>query len=269
MVEIDGVLKVVMGRSNEMVRMMQILRLAVVFGATFAVSASMADDAGVVVERILDRLEARGKTVSEIDCEVVYRVTDLISDDVRKNTGRVLFRKMEPNPQFLVTFEKTVFDGQVNLKKSWHLFDGRFLFEASQRSRSIIKRDVAPPGTELDLFSIDKAPFPMPFGQKKAEILKHFDVRLGECGKDAPADTDRLVCTPKAGSKLAADYSVMEFFVSRKLSLPVRIVMTDKPGDKIITADFPNLSDGNLNTGLDVGRFKLPDETRTYTPATE
>lgn len=221
------------------------------------------------VEPILDRLEKRGETVSEIDCEVRYQVEDMISDDVRINTGRVVFKKMTPNPHFMVTFEKTVFDGQINNKKSWYLFDGRYLYQAIQRTKSIIKRDIAPPGTELDLFSIEKAPFPMPFGQKKDEILKHFDVTLAKVGKDAPPETDRLICKPKPDTKLAADYSVMEFFVSRKLSLPVRIVMVDKPGDKIITADFPNLSEGNLNTGLDASRFKLPDETQKYSTTME
>ncbi len=253
-----------------MVRMVDMTRLGsavivvVVLGA--GLSSAWGDGS---LDEILDRLEKRGETVSEIDCAVVYRVEDLISDDVRKNIGRVQFKKLTPNPHFLVTFEKTVFDGQVNTKKSWYLFDGRYLHEAKERSRSIIKRDVAPPGTTLDLFSIENAPFPMPFGQKKDEILKHFDVTMADAGVDAPADTDRLICVPKPDSKLAAEYAKFEFFVSRKLSLPVRIVMVDKPGDKIITAEFPDLSAGNLNTGLDAKQFRLPDETKGYATTSE
>lgn len=234
--------------------------------ALVGVVVLLAGDAarGTDVEAILDRVETRGAEVHDLRCKVVYTVEDRVSDDTVRREGVIRFKKQSPNPIFFITFDKTIQEGTVKRKKIWYLFDGRWFYEASQRSKTIIKRDLAPPGTKVDLFSIEKAPFPIPFGQKKAEILEHFEVTIGPGVKNGPTDTDHLICVPKADSRLAGDYSKMEFFVSRSLGLPVRIVMTANPPDKITTAEFPDLSSESLNTNLPDSTFRLPPETKKY-----
>ncbi len=227
-----------------------------------------ADPSPAVID-ILEKVEARGATVDDLTCKVIYRVDDHISDDVTRRYGTIRFKKKTPNPIFMVTFDKLVEDGEIHLQKQWYLFDGRYLFEALQRTKSIIRRDLAPPGTQIDLFSIEKAPFPIPFGQKKADILQHFDVALAPADKAALPNVDHLICKPKSTSRLAKDYDLIEFFISRDLYLPVRIVMTTNPPDKVITADFPDLSEDSINTRLEDSSFKLPPETRRYSVANE
>lgn len=117
--------------------------------------------------------------------------------------------------------------------------------------------------------SIDKAPFPIPFGQKKAEILEHFNVTLAPPAPGDRENTDHLVCIPKPDSKLAKDYSKLEFFVSRSLHLPVKIVMTANPPDRITTAEFPDLTSASLNANLPDARFQQPKETKRYAVAEE
>lgn len=234
--------------------------LVAVAAVLVAPAACPADPSTAVVE-ILDRVEARGADVGDLKCKVVYVVEDRISEDTTKRTGTILFKKKSPNPVFMVTFDRLIEAGVIHKRSRWYLFDGRYFTEAIERSKSIIRRDVAPPGTEIDLFSIEKAPFPIPFGQKKAEILHNFDVTLAPAGDPA---IDHLICTPKPQSRLATDYSVIEFFVSRKLHLPVKIIMTTNPPDKVMTAEFPDLNAGAVNTGLSESAFKLPARTRKY-----
>jgi hypothetical protein len=240
------------------------MRMAALVCVACAYSTSAIAEPPPKINAVLDRLERRGDTVRSLQCDVVYRVEDLVSDDVRKSDGRITFKKKSPNPLFMITFRRTVFDGQVNPKKTWFLFDGRWFHEASERNKSVVSRDIAPPGTELDLFSIEKAPFPIPFGQKKAEILKHFNVTLSPPKKGDPDNCDHLVCIPKSDSFLAKDYTKLEFFVSRSLELPVRVVMTTNPADKVIQADFPGLSGGDLNVDIPDSAFRLPDQTKSY-----
>ncbi len=226
------------------------------------------------VEAILDAVELAGDRVRDIDCRVNYRVDDPILESVKKRTGSIRFRKADPsqngdqNPRFLVTFVKSVTDGVVARKKLWYMFDGRYLYEANERSRSTIKRDIAPPGEEFDFFSLEKAPFPIPFGQKKSEILKHFNVTVIAPAKDDPPHTDHLLCIPKPSSKFVKEYSRLEFFVSRSLDLPVRIVMTTPKDDKVISADF-ELTEDNINKGISEAAFRLPSETKGYAVAEE
>ena len=228
-----------------------------------------ADPAAADVESILERIEDRGAGVNDLRCRVIYMVEDRIADDKVIREGEILYKKKEPNPVFMITFTKTIQEGTVSRLKSWWLFDGRWLYEAKQRSKSIIKRDLAPSGERIDLFDLEKAPFPIPFGQKKDKILANFDVRLGPGGANAPPDTDHLICTPKPEGRFAKDYTKVEFFVDRSLNLPTKIVMTENPPDKVITATFPDLSNGSLNTNLADSIFRLPRETKRYAVETE
>jgi len=217
-----------------------------------------------VVGAILDRVEARGRSVDDIRCKVAYTVVDRIAADKVTRDGNLIYERKSPNPLFMITFVKTVQEGTVKREKAWYLFDGRWFVEATQRSKSIIKHDVAPPGTDIDLFSVEKAPFPIPFGQKKDDILKSFKVLVGPAGEGRLANTDHLVCIPREGSRVSRDYSKLEFFVSRSLDLPIRIVMTTKDRTKVTTADFLDLSAGSINTGMTDSAFVLPKETRGY-----
>lgn len=237
-----------------------------VFAALLATPAVCAADPSASVIEILERVEAKGADVDDLKCDLVYTVDDRITDDTTKRTGTIQFKKQRPNPRFLVTFAKLIQDGVVHRTRRWYLFDGRYLFEANERSKSIIRRDIAPPGKEIDLFSIEKAPFPIPFGQKKAEILHHFNVTLGE---STDADVDHLICTPKKTSRLFDDYSVVEFHVSRTLNLPTKIVMTTNPPDKVMTAEFPKLTQASINNNLRDSSFELPRETKKYAVSNE
>ncbi|MEE9295622.1 MAG: hypothetical protein V3W34_11765, partial [Phycisphaerae bacterium] len=145
-------------------------------------------DPSPTAETILEQVEARGTKIQDLRCTVIFTEEDLITEDVTRREGEIRFKRKEPNPVFMISFDKLIQDGEVIRKKSWYLFDGRYFYEALERSKSIIKRDVAPPGTVIDLFSIDKAPFPSPFGQKKDDILRHFDARLGPVNGKGPPD---------------------------------------------------------------------------------
>ncbi len=232
-------------------------------------AVTYSEEPTVDVETILDQLESRGAAIEDIRCSVEFQDEDRITEDVTKRFGSILFKRKKPNPIFLIEFRKTVQDGRPNRKRIWYRFDGRYLYEALERSKSIIKRDYAPPGTEIDLFDMENAPFPIPFGQKKEEILRHFDVTIGPGNKNAPADTHHLICVPKPEDRFAKDYTKVQFFVSKKLRLPVRIVMTANPPNKEMTADFPDLSEESINNGLPDSAFELPRETKSYPTAKE
>ena len=245
---------------------MTVRRLAcTLFIVSIAPAAAVADQ----VEPILDRVEARGANVHALQCQVIYTVQDRIADDIVTRHGHIIYKRKTPNPIFNITFTKTVQEDVVERKRSWYWFDGRWFYEAKESANTVIKRDVAPPGTVIDLFSIDQAPFPIPFGQKKPEILTHFDVALAPPDSNDPADTDHLVCTPKPESRLAKDYSRIEFFVSRSLHLPVKIVMTANPADRVTSAEFPDLTSASLNAELPDSKFQQPRETNGYSVVEE
>ncbi len=219
----------------------------------------------VEVEKILDRLEK--KTVDTAQTPMTYAKIDPVLNDKQEYEGTLLFKREEPNPRFLVAFDRVIRDGVKINKKEWHQFDGEWYSEARESTETIVKRQIVRPGERLEVFQLGKGPFPLPFGQKKDEILRQFDVTLVPPAKDDPKNADHLTCQPVAGTELAGKYKVIHFFIDRELDLPVRIRTVDTEGNEILVG-FP-ADKIVLNKAITGSRLNLPDETRKYSIQTE
>ena len=72
--------------------------------------------------------------------------------------------------------------------------------------------------------------------------------------KEDPADSAHLVLKPKAGTRFAKKFELIDVFVDRTSKFPVRIVTVDKGGATVHTTDLSNLK---LNPGLKDNDFML------------
>jgi len=229
-----------------------------------AVAASAPAD----VDRILTDLQKRSDDLHDIRCEVRFVDDDRINLTKSTKTGRILFAMTQPNPKFTIQFDKTAVDGVVG-KREWYLFDGRWLYQAIERTQQVTKQELAKEGEKLDLFDLEKAPFPLPFGQKKETILRNFEVQLTPPAAGDPANTDHLSCKTNSGSKLARRYERLDLYVHRTLHLPTRIIVTKNEGQDINTADFPDLSESSINVGIKPGDLDRPAEWKRYKEVVE
>ena len=215
------------------------------------------------IDLILTHLQARSDRLKDIRCKVHLVEDDRINLSKQTKEGTLRFMMGDPNPYFLVHFKRIVTDGLLR-KREWYLFDGRWLYQAIERIKQVTKQELVRPGEKIDLFDLEKAPFPVPFGHKKETILRHFKVTLVPPVKGDPIGTDHLVCVPKPTSPLKRKYDKLELFVSRSVHLPSRIVVTRNDGLEIVTADFPDLSAASINVGLSEKDFAKPKEWRKF-----
>lgn len=220
------------------------------------------------VDEILTALQDRSDGLRDIRCDVGFVEEDQVNLTKRTKRGRIQFLITEPNPHFLIHFAKTETDGVLG-KQEWYLFDGNWLHQVLERVEQITKQEVARRGEKIDLFDLEKAPFPLPFGQKKEKILSNFEVRLAPASGSDPANSDHLVCVPKADSRLRRRYDKLELFVDRSVHLPRRIVVTKSGGMEINTADFPDLSDRSINAGVTERDFDRPAAWKKYKEVVE
>lgn len=246
--------------------------------AAEAEAATAAAEAAAV--DVLARFEAAGKDVRTIRCAVEYITDDRLNIAVTRKSGTILFKRGEPHPMFLIAFDKTVSDDIVLRDKEWWLFRDRWLWEGKSKSGTIIKREILAPGEQRDLFRLEDSPIPMPFGQSKDDVLRNFKVRLMPPQMGDPAETDHLYCVPREG-KLAKEYTRLEYYVSKRTNLPVRIVAEDANGSKVSIAEFRDPSDDpakpasaplsarSINVDAPDGAFVLPAETQGYHVTTE
>jgi hypothetical protein len=211
------------------------------------------------VHAVLQRLEQRGDSVKDLRSKIEWQVLDRVIDDKQAKFGELLFKRDKPHDMFLVRFHRTVVEDQVIDKPEEHLFDGRFYIEKRDATKTVIKREIVRPGEQFDPFKLGQGPFPLPFGQKEAEILEKFTVSFVEPAKDDPAGTSHLKLLPRPTAQDMADkYKELHFFVDNKLDLPVKVV-ADQKDDKLVTVLF---SDIRVNTGLAGSAFaiQVPDD---------
>ncbi len=215
------------------------------------------------VDAILSALEKRSDDLKDIHVNLRFVEDDQINLTKRIKIGQLKFMVADPNPLFAIHFERTEVDDIVG-KQEWYLFDGHWLYEANERLQQVTQREFARPGEKINLFDLETAPFPLPFGQKKETILRNFNVELKALAKGDPDNTDHLICKPKPESKFYGKYDSLEFFIHQTIHLPTRIVITKNEGLEINTADFPGLSEKSINTGVKKKEFKPQREWKKY-----
>ena len=220
------------------------------------------------VDRVLTALQKRSDGLKDIRCEVSFTDEDKVNLTKNKKSGKILLMVTRPNAHFLVHFDKSELDG-VRGKQEWYLFDGTWFFQALERLEQVTRQQIAGTGQTIDLFDIEKAPFPMPFGQKKENILRNFDVKLLPPSGADPPDTDHLLCNPKPTSRLAKRYDQLDLFVHKTLHLPTRIIVTKNNGMEISTAGFPDLTEKSINTGVKQEDFAKPSAWAKYKDVVE
>jgi len=211
------------------------------------------------VHAVLEQLERRGESVKDLKAKIEWQVLDRVIEDKQVKFGQLLFQRAKPHDRFMVTFNRTIVEDQVIEKPEEHLFDGQWYIEKREATKTVIKREVVRPGEEFDPFKLGQGPFPLPFGQKEAEILDKFQVSWVEPAKDDPANTSHLKLIPKAGAQDMADkYKELHFFIDKKLDLPVKVV-ADQTDDKLVTVVF---SDIQVNTAIPGSAFavQVPDD---------
>lgn len=180
-------------------------------------------------DRILDRLEAKGKAIKGLQCDLSYKyVTGGPVQDKMTKLGGLLFTRGETNSMFLIEFESRIADGEKFKSVEKYAFDGEWFTEFNEKSRSVTRRQIVRKGERVDPFKLGEGPFPMPFGQKRDEILRAFKVERLKPELEDPPGSIHLHCVPRPNTQLSQKYSRVEIYVDRKIELPIRIVSERK-----------------------------------------
>ncbi len=224
--------------------------------ATTTAPAEPAEPLDPAVERLLDRLQAKGDKIDSIEAKIEFIKIDPVLEDRQEHRGILRFKQTTPNPRFFIEFDRFKHEGITTRRKQWHVFDGQWYIEARETTQTITRREIVRPGETLEVFKLGQGPFPLPFGQKKADIVQHFTLRIVPPGPDDPKHTDHLECTPRPGSEMARKYGTVHFYMDRTLDLPVRVETREKQEGNEIIASF---EDVKVNPGLVESQLNLPD----------
>jgi outer membrane lipoprotein-sorting protein len=200
--------------------------------ATGPVSAEQAR-----IDRVLADQETAGKKLKTLSAELEYQKEDALGDVV-KRVGRFLFLK--PN-KFRIEFDFRFLGRRKLADGMQFIFDGRRLYLLDTRRKRLTiytlppPKEGEPPANPLQL---GRGPFPMPFGQKAADIRRLFNVKLiPATPEEAKADVTHLRLVPRPRTPMARKYKQLDLWFDGKLKLPVKLRILDKAED-VMTAKF-------------------------------
>jgi len=213
------------------------------------------------IDRILTRLEAR--TVDDLHARITWerRYDVAAEDETDVKIGELWYKRLTPISKFKVAFSRKVVANRRIPLDEQYLFDGLWFTELNAQARTVIRREVRRPDDPVNPYKLGEGPFPLPFGQKKEDILAEFTVTLVPPAKDDPADTDQLRLVPRAGTQTEKRFSDLRFWIIRTGALeglPIRVMAAQKSGtgrvDSYSTLSFDEVK---LNTGFSAGTFEI------------
>jgi len=195
---------------------------------------------------VLDKMDAAGKAMQTLRAKFDYEIIQTLYNDIQKRKGELLYQA--PN---LLRFEFT------SKPQETFVFDGRTLYHKKDATRQLITWELRLPAEPpVDSLELGKTPFPLPFGQRKDAVLKHFTVSLD--AKEQAADKDKrqvLALVPKKGTELAKDYVKILLWIDPKQDIPTRARLFDT-SENITTVDFIGI---DVNKPADPKSFARPE----------
>ena len=217
---------------------------------------------------VLDALDARGKDLKTLFADVKMTEIDPSVGDVSDiRTGHLVYELLPSgDSRWHALFDKKQTGQKIeDQKHEWSYADGK-LIERDYRNLTQITRQILKPGEKMQLFNLE-GPFPLPLGQDKADVHKHFDVKKLTLDKDDPAGTVHLQLTPVPGTDLARRFKTIDLWVDPTKDMPARITVLDGDGNSMKQTDLSNVKvndparDGDFDMEkIEVQNWNLKDE---------
>ncbi|MFW6155666.1 MAG: LolA family protein [Planctomycetota bacterium] len=207
---------------------------------------------------VLRGLERACRKHASIRAEMFYRVMNLTMGDQETRTGWVAYRRKGPGDdekpvtRFRIHFDTVQLDsGPVAERKVDFAFDGERLTIARHRIEQITRYRLGP-GARRPV-TIGEGPFPLPFGQRAAEMIEYFRITTAET-RGRLAHTKYLKLVPRKDHATRLNVSYVKMWVDEKTWLPVKIESADKKDNRTLLV-FRNVrTDVELPDDL----FRLP-----------
>lgn len=150
-------------------------------------AAATAEQGFKDAEELLGALESADQGLRALAAEVEVTKTFAMDDEVHLRTGALYFTSdpgggSEPaRRRFAVVFQQFQRGDRLEEDIQSYAFDGHWLMEKHPAQREFSLKQVVAPGEPFDPLRIG-GPFPLPLGQKKADILAEYSAELLPAG---------------------------------------------------------------------------------------
>lgn len=140
-------------------------------------------------DALLGALERADEGMVTLTANIVYDKTFEVQGDPQTHKGKLYFvNKEQSEPgmppaksggrKFAIEFTELWIGDVVRKDQEVYVFDGQWLVDKNFKQKQFIKKQVVPPGEKFDPLRVGEGPFPIPLGQKRADIQKRYVTAL-------------------------------------------------------------------------------------------
>lgn len=198
------------------------------------------------VTELLDRLEKVGKKYPTLQASIEYVIENPVLATTETRTGTVYIQQQTDSTQAKsrLVFETAKYDnGPVQAEKLEYAFDGQWLSILKFKIKNMTRKQIAAPGEKVEPFKLGKGPFPLPFGQKAADVARMFNLKTRDARPTDPKNTDYLDMTPKPGNEKEFDFTRLQIWIDKETGLPVKVLSNERNKD-LKTGNFRDVKAG-------------------------
>jgi outer membrane lipoprotein-sorting protein len=180
------------------------------------------------VDGILEQLHKQTQKLNSYQCRIEYLASQPLFESQTLRTGILYYLKSGGKSRFRINFDMLKQDQEKEQKylEQW-IFDGRQLTHIDYQIKEVKRYQVAEenePNRPTDAFEMISQHFPLIGFTKTEDLKREFDIERIEQKAGEANDFVGLHLKVKSGSIYKDDYTVIDFWIDKKLMLPSKII---------------------------------------------
>jgi len=185
------------------------------------------------VEAVLKQLNQKTKQLKSYEGRVEYRISQPLFDKSETLRKGVLYyaRFDKKKTKLRINFQTLKQDDERQQKHIMQfIFDGVWLTHIDYQTKHVRMQQLTDPNEHKDAnepgnaFDLVSRKFPIIGFTKIKDLKKQFEIKLIEPQKDEPKNLVHLNLKVKPDSVYKDDYTHIDFWIDKKLGLPVKII---------------------------------------------
>ncbi len=209
------------------------------------------------VETILKRLNQRVAELESYQGQIEYLFSQPLLESQTLRKGVLYYTKCNEKSKLRINFKTLKQDDEKEQKYvEQYIFDGIWLTHIDYQIKAVKRYQLAEPNEAVDAFELVRENFPIIGFSETEDLKKEFEIKLVEQqGKKAAVIGLHLKVKP--GSIYKDDYTLIDFWIDKKLSLPAKIIAVSVEEDVYEI----KLVKPKVNKRIDkkVFEFKIPE----------
>jgi outer membrane lipoprotein-sorting protein len=193
------------------------------------------------VDTVLKQLNTKAQELQSYEAKIEYKFTQPLLESESLRKGALYYTKLDGKSKLRIHFqtakqedekeqkyieEYIVLDGGF-LTHPGHKFEGTWIVHIDYQIETVKYYQLAEPGDPnetVDVFDLASRNLPMIGFSKIEDLKKQFEITLVEPKKNQPEDFIQVHLKVKPNSVYEDDYVHIDFWIDKKLGLPVKIV---------------------------------------------